>query len=699
MKKLFKATFALALASMLIFSCNKAEKVVVNDEDNLVKVTLIAGNPQVDPGTKTEIQGTTPYWSVGDAIGVTNGTSTNREFTTAITSPSRTTEFTGSTISGDLYAYYPYSSLGVSESGARIDLPASQNPTVNSFDGRADVLVSKMFTIDPEATTVSGLEFKRLTAVVKVVLKDNDNLLAGEHPSFVSIEAESNLIGTVRVNFANQEMTYQTSPAPSKIVTANYTSSTQYEINSTNASYFVVWPQTLAAGSTLKVTASTENFAIEKNITIPAITFSAGNMTTLNIGLTSDNIVASTSGLALPFKDDMAWANSGESDGTTALAVTDLPKTTDDEPMYSAVSQVFKGAGGCLKYGTSSATGSITTAELDLSSDYYIAVIAKTYGTDASTLHFFVDGTEIGTGFELTSDYDYYYVNTSAATAKSKVEIRIDGKRGYVKDIEIDNGTFVAPPVIKVTSDNPISVDNTASSQTITYNIKNPVSGVTLTATSDDSWISNIDYSTSGTVTFDVEAQAPNAPERTGNITLSYTGADNVVISVTQEAGVGRYTATLAISGRMPEPTSFPVTLTDDKESSWSLSAVYTNHGNNKAWVQETNYLHVGTGKAESTSITLTSSAYNSKKIKEIHVWAAAAANSNVTTKISVGGTLIGESDPLTNTASSGGTEFSVVKTDDSYWQGNLTIVISRPNASKAAIYFNKLTVVYEENE
>lgn len=285
MKKLFNATIALALSSMLFFSCSKSDDVVVKNEDVLVKATLIAGNPQADPGTKTEIQGTTPYWSVGDAVGVTNGVSTNAEFTSSITSPSTTATFSGETVSGDLFAYYPYSTAGVGTSGASIVLPAEQNPTATSFDGRADVLVFKMFTVDPENTTVSGLEFKRLTAAVKVVFKDNTGgSLAGEHPTFVSLEAGSNLIGSVLVNFAGQSMSVQSGATK---VTANYTASTQYAIDGTNGAYFVVFPQTLASGTTLTVKANTENYYIEKNITIPSsgIEILEGKITTLNIGL------------------------------------------------------------------------------------------------------------------------------------------------------------------------------------------------------------------------------------------------------------------------------------------------------------------------------------------------------------------------------------------------------------------------------
>lgn len=290
MKKFFYSTLVLALSSMLFFSCSKSDDVVVNDEDVIVKATLIAGNPVVDPGTKTEVHGTTPYWSVGDAIGVTNGTDSNEKFNSSITSASTTATFSGETVSGDLYAYYPYSTGGVSTSGASIALSAEQNPSATSFDGSADVLVSKMFTVTPENTTVSGLVFKRLTSVIKVVLKDTENQLNGEHPTFVSVEADNNLIGNVLVDFAGQSLSLQSNP--SKKVTANYTEATQFEIDGTNGAYLVVLPQTLAGGSTLIVKANTENYYIEKTITIPAsgIDIPEGKITTLNISLPSGTV-------------------------------------------------------------------------------------------------------------------------------------------------------------------------------------------------------------------------------------------------------------------------------------------------------------------------------------------------------------------------------------------------------------------------
>ena len=308
MKKLFNASIVLALTSMLFFSCSKADELVVNDEDVLVKATLIAGNPQATPASKTQIDGTTPYWSVGDAIGVSDG-ATNQEFTTSITSPSTTATFTGETVSGELYAYYPYTSGGVSSSKVNIALPAEQNPTATSFDGRADVLVSKKFIVTPENTTVSGLQFKRLTSVLKVVIKNNGVIPAGEHPTFVSVEAGSNLIGTVQVDFAGQSMSF---PSGSTKVTANYTSATQFEIDGTNAAYLVVVPQTLAEGTTLTLKANTENYYIEKNITVPAggIEILEGKITTLGIGMSNSTVthhpainVTSDNPMAVPYTE------------------------------------------------------------------------------------------------------------------------------------------------------------------------------------------------------------------------------------------------------------------------------------------------------------------------------------------------------------------------------------------------------------
>ena len=174
MKKILYSSVAVLFAAIAATSCSK-EANVPQADDNLVDVTIIAGNPETESATKTEIVGTTPYWSVGDAIGVSDGTSTNYKFTTDIAAKAQTASFTGGTeVSSTLYAYYPYTNNGVGQVsekyGAKVDLPANQQPSSTSFDGAADIMVSKQFTVDPKNATVENLEFARLGAVVKIVL-------------------------------------------------------------------------------------------------------------------------------------------------------------------------------------------------------------------------------------------------------------------------------------------------------------------------------------------------------------------------------------------------------------------------------------------------------------------------------------------------------------------------------------------------
>ena len=103
-----------------------------------------------------------------------------------------------------------------------------------------------------------------------------------------------------------------------------------------------------------------------------------------------------------------------------------------------------------------------------------------------------------------------------------------------------DGGTApVSTPAINVTSSNPMVVPKSGGSQTINYTISNPVETASLTATANVSWITGINYSTSGLVTFNVSAQSSGASSRSGEITLKYSGASDVTVTVTQEPGEG----------------------------------------------------------------------------------------------------------------------------------------------------------------
>lgn len=535
MKKIFKSLFLMAAASATIIACNK--EVATPSGEELVKVTIIAGNPATETATKTEIDGLTPYWSVGDVIGVSNGTSTNYPFTTGITSRSATASFTGETeVSSTLYAYYPFQSNGIDvEKGAKVDVPSTQRPTATSFDGAADIMVAKAFTVDPASATVENLQFKRLGAIVKVVLKDKESTMTStQHPSVVSLTAETNLVGRLNIDMVNQELgaLYYN---PSKTVSAAYTSTTQYELNGTNATYFIVYPQILEEGTTLTVTAETEGYSISKDITVPAggIELAAGKITTLNINLLASHITVSSSGDALPFNDDMAWANNGSSDATADIS-SQISSAANSNGLYVSASKAYKGKGG-LKLGSGSASGYVTTKDLNLSGAFNIAVSAGKYSSDTGSIIISVDDVEVER-FDDFSDVLYVNIPAGTYTKKSKVTIGTSSKRAYLYSVNITEGEYVIPSVINVTSDNPMAVANTADIYAIEYTITNPKDGASITASANVSWIHDFDYS-DGEVDFEVDAQVAEAIARTGVITLSYPDAADVTVTVNQAKG------------------------------------------------------------------------------------------------------------------------------------------------------------------
>lgn len=152
------------------------------------------------------------------------------------------------------------------------------------------------------------------------------------------------------------------------------------------------------------------------------------------------------------------------------------------------------------------------------------------------TLSSTTNGVSFG---DITSNGNNRTVVITNANTASNIDISFENQT--TSNIRIDNIVLSAgapaasAPVINVTSNNPMSVANTASTGTIQYTIANPTSA-TLTASTTASWISNINYGT-GTVTFNVAAQESGAAARSGIITLSYTGASDVEVTVNQAAG------------------------------------------------------------------------------------------------------------------------------------------------------------------
>ena len=543
MKKNYILSGLMLIAALSLASCAKEQFVEQPAEKAGVPFEINAG---VDTKTTTA-DGTTINWADGDNLNVFHapaGTTTygsNDEFT--FTSGN---SFSGTLADGalteaayDWYVLYPYDShittpantstgfLSIGSSGKS----AAQVQT--GYDSKAH-LAGKYFPLYGKVENVAkgdkpSISLNQALSVIRITVKNGND--APLTVSSISFTAPESIVGTYYIDFTGNTPSFTESGSSyvSNVATLTVKNGTELAKNATADFYIAVKPFTAKVNDDIKL--SVNGFERTVKISGSDVTFAPGKIKTLSF-----NYNVATTSLALPIVDSMDWANNGESDATSELSFSDLRDVKKDgKPIYSASSKVYKAAGGGLKFGTSSAVGSITTEAIDLSSAYYISVDAKSYNTDVSSIEYVVDGVSKYTK-ELTSSYKTYIFNASPATSSSKIQIKITGKRGYVKNLSIQSGSVYVAPVIVVTSSTPIYAENTASSQTISYSIDNPT-GASLTASTENSWISNIDCSVNGKVTFDISAQITDAPKRDGVITLHYAGATDVNVAVNQAAG------------------------------------------------------------------------------------------------------------------------------------------------------------------
>lgn len=274
-------TFA-AIAAISFSACQQKDE--ITGKGDLIKATLSAGNPE----TKTVLEEGVPYWMPEDAIGVSDGNS-NHRFDNDAQEMSAQTTFSGqTTLAGQLYAYYPYSSaIQISNGAVRLDIPSHQSPTLTSFDPSGDIMVSRPFVLDPE-TNAANLEFARLGAIVKVVFSDLSSELSSDLVESVSITSDKVLAGSVPVNLTNQ--TFGDIVGGETTVTAAFASG--YTIDGSNAAWFVLYPQEFAEGETLDLNIVTDKHNIRKKITIPAggMELPLGTVTTLNVKITAADV-------------------------------------------------------------------------------------------------------------------------------------------------------------------------------------------------------------------------------------------------------------------------------------------------------------------------------------------------------------------------------------------------------------------------
>lgn len=694
MKKLSVSLAVIAAAALTLVSCTKEITQDTPSADG-IDVTIVAGSPV----TKTALgsNGETPYWKDGDALSVTNGTSSNVSFMENSIADGETAliaSFSGKVSeAGDYYAVYPYTGTIADGKGPRVNVPTEQHPTATSFDGAADIMVSKQFSVGVTTnTTIENLQFARCGAIIKLVFSGKaaaqQTKLADQHPVSVSLTSDSDLVGNVVFDYENG--TASILSTASKTVSATYTTSTQYLINGTNATYLIVVPTTLSG--TLEVEATTEDYEISRTLTLPDdIELEAGKVYTFNVKLGDASIADATPVQALPWSNDFSWhTTTTESNYTTNVTTQSIGEFTGGSYIYGAKEV------GAIRIGNGSNPGAITTKLMNLSGAFKVTVSAKAYNTgDGSKVTVTVgDVTKIADA-TLGSAYSDYVFNFDAGqgTAKSPLTIGTDKKRAVITSVSVE---AVDPHTPSISVSPATSADSPVEWAADNDDAKT----FTVTAT-NGTW----EYDASGVSTWaivtrdgDVLTVTPRMKQANEN------NSGSIVITLTPtQSGYENQTATIYLSQAKyssgDEPSEYKTTVTASMVTGSSVSWTGTA---NETWSVSVSggatnqnvtngYAQIGTSKSPSQSITISTSGIEGT-IKSITI-NCASYNGIGTVSATVKGSAFGtQSQGIPRWSNNAGGDI----TFSGSASGPISIVMTNGDGGRA-MYIKSITVAYEK--
>ena len=129
---------------------------------------------------------------------------------------------------------------------------------------------------------------------------------------------------------------------------------------------------------------------------------------------------------------------------STSYQYLDYKKWNDITSVFAGANNGAYAKGGCLKFGSGSANGSMTTSNITLTGGGTLTFYLKKYGSDTGKLNVTVTGaTADKTSFTPTSNWTLCTVNLSNVTGNVTITLATSSKRAYVDEITLtNNGTL-----------------------------------------------------------------------------------------------------------------------------------------------------------------------------------------------------------------------------------------------------------------
>ncbi|MBP5518150.1 MAG: DNA/RNA non-specific endonuclease [Bacteroidales bacterium] len=549
MKRIFCKIGLIAAVSAMLLGCAK-DKSEPQPEvyKRTVKVSFTKG-----ADTKTSlVEGddkASYVWSEGDDEyfriyeNGTLGTITEIDYSADMKRIDLTVEF--ATVQADEYVYSARFAKEFSNKG-NIKIQDTQSPGESSYDPDADGMITDEIT---SATALNSLQFmmQRIITVNKMTLK---GLVPGEKIKRVEVTFDKIVTGYYVVS-GDDAGTYANG---GKKITLNYDDAV-VPSDGTFPVYFTAMPVENAGFSSVVVSTDQNTYTKPESAFSGTLSFSIGKMTRFGMNM---------SGYATPVSTSVTYTlvqnQSGLVEGTYIIAASGFDKAMGGLSGTIHTSENITKTGNTIVLDNTSTVlpvklkknGSSWTIQNDKSGDVnYGNYLAWDSGNtsieqaDAYNWNISISSgvatIACGNATTRTLQYNQSSPRFCCYTSSQKPVA-----------LYIAEGSGPTGPAISITSSNPVVVGKAGGSQTASYTITNPVSGVTLTATSNASWITNVAVS-GNNITFNVAAQAAGANSRTGTITLNYTGASSVELAVSQEPGEG---GSQAINGWLELPAS-----------------------------------------------------------------------------------------------------------------------------------------------
>lgn len=623
MKKIF-IPFVIAATTLSFAACQK-EASSPAIEDELVSLNFTSANPTTK--TVADAVNKTILWEKGDKISVAytvNDKWQNASGDATTNNPAKIYVSNGLAaggetavfnISGDFnstatgvhqfYSVYPSSCVKSNNNNIKyapsvtMTIPDVQTPAENSFDAAADLMIGKATktynSLSDARADAIPLLWQRIVSHADITLKGLQGLTENEVITTIVLtaDADAKLVGDRWIDIQNGNILGPEPITDANILTIN---GTNLKVNSNNVEFWAaVMPATVKS---LKIVVETNKATYTRNIESCNIEFKQNARKGLNVDMSSVTRVEKSVGLALPFVDDFSWQTNTSNNTDISNEVSTLSKNK-----YNAGNKVFTYGEKVIRIGSSNNIGYISTCALDLSKDFYVEVEAKAFNPDDNAhISISVDkGTPLTATDALTSDYETYCFNLSAATASSSIKISTDTKRAVITSIKIAEGksTYVPAPKLTISPEFvKVASDATNTTFAVTSNTK-------WTASTTSGWatVATTSGENNGEVKITFSENAADT-ERAADIVVTTEDSSITKTFKLTQNGVGgaaltEKTATIQFGTSNVKIDKASVTANDNQKNSWTITTTGTS-----SYTQQPTYSQVGKKDAPATNIT-----------------------------------------------------------------------------------------------